>query len=69
MSHLGRSSERLGTVSYELDGREHRRGSPAASGGEGRARERVELREMMRGSECRHCGALRRELGAWGRHG
>jgi hypothetical protein len=42
----GRSSGRLGAVSDELDGREHGRGSPAAAGGEGRARERAKLREM-----------------------
>jgi hypothetical protein len=45
----GRSSGRLGAVSGELDGRERGRGSPAASGGVGRARERVKLCEMRRG--------------------
>jgi hypothetical protein len=33
-------------VSGELNGKEHGRGSPAAAGGEGRARERVKLHEM-----------------------
>jgi hypothetical protein len=50
----GRSSGRLGAVSGELDGRERGRGSPAASGGEGRARERAMRCEMGRGSECGH---------------
>jgi hypothetical protein len=36
-------------VSGELDGREHGRGSPAAAGGVGRARERVKSCEMRRG--------------------
>jgi hypothetical protein len=49
VSHLGRSSRRLAAVSGELDGREHGRGSPAAAGVVGRARERVELSEMRRG--------------------
>jgi hypothetical protein len=35
----------------------------AASGGEGRARERAMLCEMRRGSECGTGGALKRELG------
>jgi hypothetical protein len=42
----GWSSGRLGAVSGELDGRERGRGSPAAAGGVGRARERVKLHEM-----------------------
>jgi hypothetical protein len=46
---LGWSSGRLGAVSGELDGLERGRGSPAAAGGVGRAREREELREMMQG--------------------
>jgi hypothetical protein len=46
VSHLGRSSRRLGAVFGELDGRGRGRGSPAAASGEGRARERVKLREM-----------------------
>jgi hypothetical protein len=45
----GRSSGRLGAVSGELDGRGCRRGSSVAAGGEGRARERVKLREKRRG--------------------
>ena len=47
-----RSSGRLGAVSSELDGRERWLGSPAVSGGEGRARERAMLCELRRGSEC-----------------
>jgi hypothetical protein len=39
-------------VSGELDGRERGRASPAASGGEVRARERVMLCKMRQGSEC-----------------
>jgi hypothetical protein len=46
---LGRSSGRLGAVSGELVGRERGRGSPAAAGDVGRARERVKLSEMRRG--------------------
>jgi hypothetical protein len=46
---LGRSSGRLGPVSSELDGRERRRGSLAAAGDVGRARERVKLTEMRQG--------------------
>jgi hypothetical protein len=42
----GRSSGRLGAVSSELDGRERGRGSPAAAGDVGRARERVKPSEM-----------------------
>jgi hypothetical protein len=61
----GWSSGRPGAVSGELDGREHGRGSPAAAGGMGRARERAELREMRRGRARGIGGALRRELGAW----
>jgi hypothetical protein len=40
------TSGSLGAVSGELDGRSRGRGSPAAAGGVGRARERVKLREM-----------------------
>ena len=50
----GWSSGRLGAVSSELDGRECRRGSPVASGGEGRARERVRVCEMRRGASAGH---------------
>ena len=61
----GRSSGRPGSVSGELDGQECGRGSPAAVGGIGRARERPELREMRQGRTQGTSGALRRELGAW----
>jgi hypothetical protein len=44
-----RSSGWLGAVFGELDGWGSGRGSPAASGGVGRARERAELCEMRRG--------------------
>jgi hypothetical protein len=53
-------------VSGVLDGRRSGRESPAASGGVGRARERVELCEMRRGSECGHWRYSKRELGARG---
>jgi hypothetical protein len=43
---LGRSSGSLGADSSELDGQERGPGSPAAAGGEGRARERVRVCEM-----------------------
>jgi hypothetical protein len=56
---------RLGAVSGELDGRERGCGSPAVSGGEGRARERVKLCEMRQGVSAGTGGALRRELGTW----
>jgi hypothetical protein len=46
VSHLGRSSGRLGAVSGELNGRERERGSPAAAGGVGRARDRVKSSEV-----------------------
>jgi hypothetical protein len=62
----GRSSGWLGAVSGELDGRGSGRGSPAASGGVGRARERAELCEMRRGSECGHGRGSKRELGRVG---
>jgi hypothetical protein len=39
-------------VSGELIGQERGCGSPAVSGGEGRARERAMLCELRRGSEC-----------------
>jgi hypothetical protein len=60
----GRSSRRLGAVSGELGGREHGRKSPAAAGGVGRARERVELCEMRRG---RSAGAGGAQKGSWAR--
>jgi hypothetical protein len=66
----GWSSGRLGAVSSELDGREHGRGSLAASGGEGRARERAMLCEMRRGSECGHWqGSKKGARCVGGRHG
>jgi hypothetical protein len=64
---LGRSSGRLGTISGKLDGREQGCGSPAASGGEGRARERAMLCEMRRGSECRHWRGSKRGVECVGR--
>jgi hypothetical protein len=63
---MGRSSERLGAVSGKLDGREHGRGSPAVSGGEGRVRERAELHKMRRGSECRHWRGSKKVVGRVG---
>jgi hypothetical protein len=53
-------------VSGELDGWERGHGSPAASGGEGRARERAELREMKRGSECGHWWGSKKGAGRVG---
>jgi hypothetical protein len=55
---LGWSSGRLGAVSDKLDGRERGRGSSAAAGGVGRAREREELHEMMQGGERRALAGL-----------
>jgi hypothetical protein len=53
-------------VSGELDGRERGRGSPAAAGGVGRARERAKLSEMRRGVCAGHWrGSKKGELGAW----
>jgi hypothetical protein len=49
----------LGAISGELDGRGSGCGSPVASGGVGRARERAELCEMRRGSDAGTGGALR----------
>jgi hypothetical protein len=46
---LGWSLGRLGAVSGELNCRERGRGSPAAAGGVGRARERVNMCKMRRG--------------------
>jgi hypothetical protein len=67
---LGRSSGRLGAVSGELDGRERRHGSLAASGGEGRARERTELHEMRRGaSACHWRGSKKGDGRVGGRRG
>jgi hypothetical protein len=50
----GRSSGWLDALSAELDGQGSGRGSSARSGGVSRARARVGLREMRRGSECGH---------------
>jgi hypothetical protein len=41
-------------VSGELDGRERGLGSPAASSGEGRARERARACKMRRGASAGH---------------
>jgi hypothetical protein len=41
-------------VSGELDCRERRHGPPVAASGVGKARERVELREMRRGASAGH---------------
>jgi hypothetical protein len=60
----GQSSGWLGAVSGELDGRGGGRGSPARSGNVSRARTRVGLREMRRGSECGH-GRGSKVAGAW----
>jgi hypothetical protein len=46
-----------------MDGREHGRGSPAAAGGVGRARERVMLCEMRQGSECGHLRGSKKGAG------
>jgi hypothetical protein len=47
-------------VSGELDGRGSGHGSSARSGGVSRARERVGMHELRRGSECRHEGGSKR---------
>jgi hypothetical protein len=61
----GRSSGRLGSVSGEMDGRERERGSPAASGGEGRARERARVCEIRRGVCAEHWWGSKK--GSWAR--
>jgi hypothetical protein len=66
--HLGRRSGWLGAVSGELDVQGSGRGSPAVSGGMGRARETAELCEMRRGSECGRWRGSKRELGRVGGH-
>jgi hypothetical protein len=63
---LGWSLGRLGTVSGELDGWECGRDSPTASGGESKARARVGLHEMRRGSECGHGRGSKRGAGRVG---
>jgi hypothetical protein len=60
------SSGRLSAVSGELDGWERGRGSPAASGGVGRARESAMLCEMWRGSECGHWRGSKKGVGCMG---
>jgi hypothetical protein len=62
------SSGRLGVVSGELNDRERGRGSPAASGSEGRARERAMLCKMRRGSECGHWWGSKKGAGHVGGH-
>jgi hypothetical protein len=59
----GRSSGRLGAVSGELDGRERGLGSSAASGGEGRARERARVCEMRRGANAGHWRGSKKGVG------
>jgi hypothetical protein len=57
-------------VSGDLDGRERGRGSPAAAGGVGRARERVKLCEMRRGASVGHLRGSKKGAGrVGGRHG
>jgi hypothetical protein len=57
-------------VSGELDGWERGRGSPAVSGDEGRARERVKLSEMRRGVCAGHRrGSKKGALRVGGRRG
>jgi hypothetical protein len=65
---LGQSSGRLGAISGELDGWEHGRGSPAAAGGVGRARERVKLCEMRRGVCVGHWQGSKKGAGCVGGH-
>jgi hypothetical protein len=55
-------------VSGELDGREHKRGSLAAAGSVGRARERVKLCEMRRGVCAGHWRGSKKGAGCVGRH-
>jgi hypothetical protein len=62
----GRSSGRLGAVSGELDGRERGRGSPAAAGSMGRARERVKLCEMRRWACVGHWRGSKKGVGRVG---
>jgi hypothetical protein len=64
----GRSSGRVGAVSGKLDGREHGRRSPAAAGGMGRARERVQLSEMRRGVCAGHWSGSKKGAGRMGGH-
>jgi hypothetical protein len=62
----GRSSGRLGAVSGELDGQEHGRGSPAAAGSVGRARERARACEMRRGASAGHWRGSKKGVGRVG---
>jgi hypothetical protein len=57
---------RLGAVFGELDGRERGRGSPAAAGGVGRARERVKLCELRRGACAGHWRGSKKGAGCVG---
>jgi hypothetical protein len=61
----GRSLGRLGAVSGKLDGRERGRGSPAAAGGVGRARERVKSSEVRQGVCVGHWRGSKK--GSWAR--
>jgi hypothetical protein len=53
-------------VSGELDGRERGRGSPAAAGDVGRARERARACEMRRGASAGHCRGFKKGVGRVG---
>jgi hypothetical protein len=53
-------------VSDELDGRERGRRSPAASGGEGRARERARVCEMRQGASAGHWWGSKKGVGCMG---
>jgi hypothetical protein len=53
-------------VSSELDGRERGRRSPAASGGEGRTRERARVCEMRRGASAGHWQGSKKGVGRVG---
>jgi hypothetical protein len=56
----------LGAVSGELNGRECERGSPAASGGESRARENAMVCEMRRGVSAGHWRGYKKRVGCVG---
>jgi hypothetical protein len=51
-----------------MDGREHRRGSPAASSGEGRERERARVCEIRRGASAGHRRGSKKGAGCVGGH-
>jgi hypothetical protein len=57
---------RLGAVSGELDGQERGLGSPAVSGGEGRARERARVCEMKRRASAGHWRGSKKGVGRVG---